>query len=89
MHFLASILTQFADRRLFLYLFAHNLGDKTEAVFTAMAGSLVNPVGEGEAGEKEERRLCQSSPIKYLFQVRQLSLIPKTCSQAWEHVLGM
>ena len=69
MHFLASILTQFADRRLFLYLFGHNLGTKAEAVFTAMAESLVNPEGEGDTGEKEDRKLSQSSPIKYLFQV--------------------
>jgi len=69
MHFLPSILTQFADRRLFLYLFGHNLGTKAEAVFTAMAESLANPEGEGDTGEKEDRQLSQSSPIKYLFQV--------------------
>ena len=68
-HFLASILAQFADRRLFLYLFGHNLGTKAEVVFTAIAESLVKPEGEGEGGEREERKLSPSSPMKYLFQV--------------------
>ena len=68
-HFLASILAQFADRRLFLYLFGHNLGTKAEVIFTAIAESLVKPEGEGEGGEREERKLSPSSPMKYLFQV--------------------
>ena len=65
-HFLASILAQFADRRLFLYLFGHNLGTKAEIVFTAIAESLVRPEGK----ERKERKLSPSSPMKYLFQVR-------------------
>ena len=68
-HFLASILAQFADRRLFLYLFGHNLGTKAEVVFASIAESLVKPEGEGEGGEREERKLSPFSPMKYLFQV--------------------
>lgn len=69
-HFLASILAQFADRRLFLYLFGRNLGTKAEVVFASIAESLVKPEGEGEGGEREERKLSPFSPMKYLFQVQ-------------------
>ena len=71
-HFLASILTQFADRRLFLYLFAHDLGSEAETLFQAVAACLTSLVeGEGDGGgEREEKELYQSSPIKYFFEVR-------------------
>lgn len=81
-HLLASILTQFGERRLFIYLFSYNHGTLTEAVFAGIASSLDDSDGEapadqagggggtGAGGDKEgELHLYQTSPIKYFLEV--------------------
>ena len=77
-HLLASILTQFGERRLFLYLFGYNHDTLKEAVFSGIAGSLEDMEGEVPAdqtggGDKEgEEQLCHTSPIKYFLEVQNL-----------------
>ncbi len=74
---LASILAQFAERRLFLYLFGYNYGDVMESVFMGIASSLSDLEGEvpadqmgGAGGDKDgDMELFQSSPIKYFLEV--------------------
>ena len=51
-HFIACILTQFGDRRLFLYLFGHDLGAQADIVFHAIAKSLPEHESESEGGRK-------------------------------------
>ena len=73
-HILSSILTQFADRRLFLYLFAHDHGKTAKMIFTAIVNSLASvegevPIDQG-GGEKsgQEDKLYKPSPIKYFLE---------------------
>ena len=72
-HILASILTQFADRRLFLYLFAHDYGKMARPIFTAIVNSLASMDGEvpseqGSGDKNQEEKLYKSSPIKYFLE---------------------
>ena len=71
-HILASIVTQFADRRLFLYLFRHDHGKMTKPIFTAIVNSLASMDGEAptdQGGDKgQEDKLYKSSPIKCFLE---------------------
>ena len=72
-HILASILTQFADRRLFLYLFGHDHGKSAKSIFTAIVNSLSDMEGEAssdQGGDKNppEDKLYKWSPIKYFLE---------------------
>lgn len=71
-HILSSILTQFGDRRLFLFLFGTDFGPKSQTVFSALAQGLVYRKGEtsaeGGEGDKEDE-LTQSAVIKYFLLV--------------------
>ena len=72
-HILASILTQFADRRLFLYLFGHDHGKNAKPMFTAIVNSLTGMEGEApsdQGGDKNppEDKLYKWSPIKYFLE---------------------
>ena len=72
-HILASVLTQFADRRLFLYLFGHDYGKSARPMFTAIINSLAGMDGEApsdQGGDKNppEDKLYKSSPIKYFLE---------------------
>ena len=71
-HILASIVTQFADRRLFLYLFGQDHGNLARPIFTAIVKSLVSMDGEtptDQGGDKiQEDKLYKSSPIKYFLE---------------------
>ena len=72
-HILASILTQFADRRLFLYLFGHDHGKNAKSMFTATINSLASMEGEApsdQGGDKNppEDKLYKWSPIKYFLE---------------------
>ena len=80
---LKSVATQFADRRLFLFLFNYEYEKMAEDVFTALGAAFPAPPlqGEGEDGE-----MTVASPVTYFLQdavnsqnfpqdVRRLSLI--------------
>ena len=73
-HVLASILTQFADRRLFLYLFVHDHGKNAKPMFTAIVNSLADMEGEapsdqgGDKNSSPEDKLYKWSPIKYFLE---------------------
>ena len=72
-HILSSILTQFADRRLFLYLFAHDHGKMARPIFTAIVSSLTSMDGEvpgdqGGGDKNQEEKLYKSSPIRYFLE---------------------
>ena len=73
-HILASILTQFADRRLFLYLFGHDHGKNAKPMFTAIVNSLADMEGEapgdqgGDNKNPPEDKLYKWSPIKYFLE---------------------
>ena len=72
-HLLSSILTQFADRRLFLYLFAHDYGKMADTVFQGIATSLADDDGDVPSDQGSEKapedRLYQFSAIKYFISV--------------------
>ncbi len=73
-HILASILTQFADRRLFLYLFGHDHGKNAKPMFTAIVNSLAGMEGEapgdqgGDKNSPPEDKLYKWSPIKCFLE---------------------
>ncbi len=72
-HILSSLLTQFGDRRLFLFLFGTDYGDKSRTVFSALGHGLMGNEGEGTAegmdGEPEGE-LHETTIVKYFLQVR-------------------
>ena len=72
-HILASVLTQFADRRLFLYLFGHDHGKMSKTIFTAIVNSLATmdgevPTDQGSGEKYQEDKLYKTSPIKYFLE---------------------
>lgn len=72
---LKSVATQFADRRLFIFLFNHQyLSERVvEQVFTALGGSLPPPSisGEGDVdvNEGDSEEMTVVSPLTYFLQV--------------------
>ena len=72
---LKSLATQFADRRLFVFLFNHHYDTEAaaEKVFAALAGSLPPPdplgEGEGESADETGREMTALSPVTYFLQV--------------------
>ena len=85
---LKSVATQFADRRLFLFLFNYEYEKMAEDVFTALGAAFPAPPlqGEGEGLEEEDGEMTVVSPVTYFLQdavnsqnfpqdVRRLSLV--------------
>lgn len=74
-HILASIITQFGDRRLFLFVFGNNYGKSCQTVFTALVHSLEAIEGDApidQGGDSDaDRSLSQSALIKYFLEVSQ------------------
>ena len=72
---LQSTVTQFADRRLFIFLFGHSYDGEgvAERVFGALGASLPAPPpigeGEGEGGEEGGEGTNMASPVTYFLQV--------------------
>ena len=82
---LQSTVTQFADRRLFIFLFGHSYDGEgvanrsvakrgvAERVFSALSASLPAPPpmgeGEGEGGEEDAEGINMASPVTYFLQV--------------------
>lgn len=76
-HILSSILTQFGDRRLFLFVFGTDYGDKTRTVFNALGQGLLGNQGEGPAEGTDvdsEGELSETTVVKYFLQVTNLVL---------------
>ncbi len=75
-HIFSSLLTQFGDRRLFLFLFGTDYGDNTQAVFSALGHGLEGNEGEGPVegtdGESEGK-LSEITIVKYFLQVKIIS----------------
>lgn len=70
-HIMGSVLTQFGDRRLFLFLFGTDYGKKSHTVFTALAHGLMGIEGEApiEGGDGEiEGELSETTIIKFFLQ---------------------
>lgn len=77
-HILSSIVAQFGDRRLFLFVFGNNYGKKCRAVFTALALSLeaINgdtPADQGGESDVDEIR-NQYALIKLFLEVSRVQL---------------
>ena len=71
-HIMGSVLTQFGDRRLFLFVFGTDYGVKCRTVFTALAHGLMGLEGEAamEGGDGDtEGDLNETSIVKYFIQV--------------------
>ena len=70
---LKSVATQFADRRLFLFLFNYPYDAIAEEVFSALGASLPAPQsqgeGEGEGAEEDSGGMTMVSPVTYFLQV--------------------
>ena len=78
---LQAIVTQFADRRLFIFLFGHTYDEAeggakrgvAERVFGALGACLpalpAMGEGEGEGGEEAEEGISIASPVTYFLQV--------------------
>ncbi len=75
-HILSSILTQFGDRRLFLFLFGTDYGDKTRTVFNALGHGLLGNEGEGPVEGTDvdsEGEISETTIVKYFLEVKMLS----------------
>ena len=77
-HILASIITQFGDRRLFLFVFGNNYGKSCQTVFTALVHSLETIEGDAptdQSGDSDvDGSLSQFALIKYFLEVSQNEL---------------
>jgi hypothetical protein len=67
--FLTTIISQFIDRRMFVYFFRHDYNDMTDTVLRAVIECLsVKPLSVGDDGEHDSDILTVASPVEYFLE---------------------